>query len=132
MEPKLNSAFDYDTEKAALIKKSNSIENNLDFELDQVKEYLQEYGKNIAIIGGSLLATYLLAKLIAGSNSKESSIKLLKDKVSSTKSPVVHIVKQTAENALTKQIKSSIGLFLMSIAKQKLMDYLNKNLVKSE
>lgn len=132
MEPKLNSTFDYDDEKALLIKKSKSLENDFDFELDQVKEYMQVYGKNIAVIGGSLLATYLLVRLITGSNSKESNIKLSREKLSSAQSPVVHILKQKSESALAKQIKSSVGLFLMSIAKQKLMDYLNKNLAKSE
>ena len=94
MEPKLNSTFDYDDEKALLIKKSKSLENDFDFELDQVKEYMQVYGKNIAVIGGSLLATYLLVRLITGSNSKESNIKLSREKLSSAQSPVVHILKQ--------------------------------------
>lgn len=132
MEPKINSAFDYDNEKAALIKKTNSLENNLDFELDKVKEYLQEYGKNIAVIGGSLLATYLLVKLITSSSSSEPNIKKSNEKYSTPQSPVVHVIKQTSESAIAKSIRSSIGLFLMSIAKQKLMEYLNKNLAKSE
>ena len=128
MESKSRSPFDYDNEKAALIKKSNSLENNLDLELDNMKEYVREYGKNIAVIGGSLLATYLLVRLITNS-SKNSETKFNAPVLTQ---PIVHVVKEKDGSPIAKQIKSSIGLFLMSIAKQKLMDYLNQNLAKSE
>jgi len=128
MESKSRSPFDYDNEKAALVKKSNSLENNLDLELDNIKEYVQEYGKNIAIIGGSLLATYLLVRILTNS-SKSSTVKY---NPPAQAQPIVHVVKEKDGNPIAKQIKSSIALFLMSIAKQKLMDYLNQNLAKSE
>ena len=132
MENKSRIPFDFDSEKAALVKKTNALENNLTIELENVKEYLQDYGKNIVVIGGSLLATYLLLRLITRSEEKNNKIQSLNYPSIQHSQPVVHVVKESKDNLLVKQIKNSIALFLMSIAKKKLTQFLDQKLAKSE
>lgn len=123
-------AFDYDQEKAMLIKKSNLLEGSIDNDVDKIKEYVEEYGKNFLIITGSLLATYVLLRIITKSSDEDDkivkSIPLKSEVYGSQPQQVVHVVKEESE--IVKQIKNSIALFLISIAKQKLQEFINSKL----
>jgi hypothetical protein len=119
MESKMNQAYDYDTEKATLVRKSSLLEESLGQDFESLKEYIDEYGKKALIIGGSLLAAYLIARLISGTSSHDEEIKY-----TSSAQPVVHVVKESEDSPIVKQIKASIALFLISIAKQKLREFI--------
>jgi len=124
-------AFDYDQEKAMLVKKSNMLEGSLDKDFDKVKEYVEEYGKNFLVIAGTLLATYTLLRILTRSSGEEEkseakAIPLNSEVYGSQPQQVIKVVKEESE--IVKQIKLSIALFLISIAKQKLQEFLEKKL----
>ena len=125
-------AFDYDQEKAMLVKRSNLLEGSLDKDLDKVKEYVEEYGKNFLVITGSLLATYVLLRILTKSSLEdEKEVKALSQKskvYTDQPQQVVRVVREESE--IVKQIKMSIALFLISIAKQKLQEFLQKKMEK--
>jgi hypothetical protein len=123
METKNRIAFDYDDEKAKLVKKSASLENDIEENIQKIKEYVEENGKNALIIGGSLLATYLVLRLLTSSEEKTVQVPPQNYQPSPAQ-PVVHVVKNEEDSAIVKQIKSSIALFLVSIAKKKLQDFI--------
>jgi len=123
METKNRIAFDYDNEKAKLLKKSASLENDIEENLQKIKEYVEENGKNALIIGGSLLATYLVLRFLTSKD--ENTVQATQHNYNPTPpQSVVQVVKNEEDSAIVKQIKSSIALFLVSIAKKKLQDFL--------
>lgn len=132
MTEKTLGAFDYDQEKAMLIRKSNLLEGSLDHDIDRVKEYVEEYGKNFLVITGSLLATYVLLRILTKSSSEEGkalkTLPLKSDVYAAQPQQVVRVVKEESE--IVKQIKMSIALFLISIAKQKLQEFIQKKMEK--
>jgi hypothetical protein len=123
-------AFDYDQEKAMLVKKSYLLESSLDKDMDKLKGYIEEYGKNFLVITGSLLATYVLMRLLTKSSSDDEkavkTIPIQSETYKGQPQQVVHMVKEESE--VMKQIKMSIALFLISIAKQKLQEFMEKKL----
>lgn len=122
METKTRVAFDYDDEKAKLVKKSNLLEGNIEEDLEKIKDYFQENGKNALVIGGTLLGTYLLLRLLTSSGSEyENQPSYINH---APAQPVVHMVREEQDSAIVKQIKASISLFLISIAKQKLQQFI--------
>jgi len=124
METKNRIAFDYDNEKAKLLKKSASLENDIEENLQKIKEYVEENGKNALIIGGSLLATYLVLRFLTSKD--ENTVQATHHNYNPTPpQSVVQVVKNEEDSAIVKQIKSSIALFLVSIAKKKLQDFLD-------
>lgn len=132
METKTRQTFDFDSEKATLIKRSNLLEGDIEQDIDKIKAYAQEYGKNALIITGSLLATYLLLKLLTNSSKEDKSYKAVPlNYTSSASQPVIHVVNKE-DSPIVKQIKSSIALFLISIAKQKLQDFLSNQASKEK
>ena len=122
METKTRVAFDYDNEKAKLVKKSNLLEGSIEDDLDKIKEYFQENGQNALVIGGTLLGTYLLLRLLTSSGSNDEHRPTYSNQT--TSQPVVHMVREEQDSAIVKQIKASISLFLISIAKQKLQEFI--------
>jgi predicted alpha/beta-fold hydrolase len=122
METKNRVAFDYDNEKAKLVKKSNLLEGSIEEDLDKIKDYFQENGQNALVIGGTLLGAYLLLRLLTSSGSDDEHFTTIP--ASTNPQPVVHMVREEQESVIVKQIKASITLFLISIAKQKLQEFI--------
>jgi len=123
METKTRLAFDYDDEKAKLVKKSNLLEGSIEEDLDKIKDYFQENGQNALVIGGTLLGTYLLLRLLTSSGSDDAPQPTYTNHHPSAQ-PVIHMVREEQDSAIVKQIKASISLFLISIAKQKLQEFI--------
>jgi predicted nucleotidyltransferase len=121
METKNRVAFDYDDEKAKLVKKSNLLEGSIEEDLDKIKEYFQENGQNALVIGGTLLGAYLLLRLLTSSGSDNDHGTTIP---ATNQQPVVHMVREEQDSTIVKQIKASISLFLISIAKQKLQEFI--------
>ena len=133
METKNRQTFDYDTEKASLIRKSNLLEGDIEQDIDKIKGYVQEYGKNALIITGSLLATYVVLRLITKNSDDVETTQSQPNQFAPIHAqPVIHVVKKEDESPILKQIKSSITLFLISIAKQKLLDFLASHAIKEK
>jgi predicted nucleotidyltransferase len=122
METKTRVAFDYDNEKAKLVKKSNLLEGSIEDDLEKIKDYFQENGQNALVIGGTLLGAYLLLRLLTSSGSDDHAQPSYTNHTSTQ--PVVHMVREEHDSELVKQIKTSISLFLISIAKQKLQEFI--------
>lgn len=124
METKNRIAFDYDNEKAKLVKKSALLEGDIEENIEKLKDYVQENGKNALIIGGALLGSYLLLRMLTKSSDEVVSKPYPIYHPQASPEPIVHMVREEHDSPIVKQIKDSITLFLISIAKQKLQDFI--------
>jgi len=134
MEAKTRITFDYDDEKAKLVKKSALIEGDIEQNIQKIIDYFEDNGKNAIVIGGSLIATYLLVRLLTSSSDDKTVHTLPSSFVNTEGQQVVQVIKEE-ESPIVKQIKDSITLFLISIAKQKLQEFIEnygKEKTKSE
>jgi predicted amino acid-binding ACT domain protein len=125
METKTAKRFDYDQEKAMLVKKTTALERSMEGDLETIKEYVEEYGKNALVIAGTLIATYTLLRILVKTSEEEKDYKTISTQsevYAAQPQQVVRVVKEESE--VMKQIKMSIALFLVSLAKQKLQEFL--------
>ena len=102
-----------------LKSKSVSFKDALSKNINDIKSSSVGIG-NAALIGGSIfLGGYLLYKILSSSNDNYEE----EEEVMQGKTIIVHSPKQ--ESFLMKSIKQSIATFLLAIARQKLLEYLD-------
>jgi hypothetical protein len=125
--------------KAELLKKSERHRQELKDEVKMISDRTEKIVQNALIIGGTLAAAYFLMRQLSGSSPKR------KKKVTT---PKIKIVKATEGNEDTETIEepsapgvvSQIGtalasqatVFLLSLAKEKLMQYLESQFEKKD
>ena len=125
--------------KEELLKKSERHRQELKNEVKMISERTEKVVTNALIIGGTLAAAYFLMRQFSGSSPKR------KKKVAA---PKIKIVKGTEGSEETETIEersapgvvSQIGtalatqasVFLLSIAKEKLMQYLESQFEKKD
>lgn len=107
-----------DKKRKKLIHKSTSFKDALSKNIVDIKSGSADVG-NFALIGGAvLLGGYLLYKMISSPEEVDQEMK--------EKMVVIHQPKN--DSFIIRSIKQSIATFLLAIAKQKLLEYLdNKN-----
>lgn len=91
-------------------------------EVLQLKGNISKIGKSALIVGSGVLATYLLYKMFFGKKEVQTIVQ-----PQSTVNPENTVVIQRVEeeSGIVKRIKEQIALFLISIAKQKLQEYID-------
>jgi hypothetical protein len=125
--------------KEELLKKSERYRQELKDEVRMISDRTETIVKNALIIGGTLAAAYFLMRQLSGSSPRR------KKKVAA---PKIKIVKATEGNEETETIEepsapgvvSQIGtalasqatVFLLSLAKEKLMQYLESQFEKKD
>jgi hypothetical protein len=125
--------------KEELLKKSERHRQELKDELKMISERTEKIVTNALIIGGTLAAAYFLMRQFSGSSSKR------KKKVAT---PKIKIVRATEGGEETESIEepsapgvvSQLGtalasqatVFLLSLAKEKLMQYLDSQFEKKD
>ena len=125
--------------KEELLKKSERYRQELKDEVRMISDRTETIVKNALIIGGTLAAAYFLMRQLSGSSPRR------KKKVAT---PKIKIVKATEGNEETETIEepsapgvvSQIGtalasqatVFLLSLAKEKLMQYLESQFEKKD
>lgn len=101
-------------QREILKSKSASLKQSLNDNMDELKSNSEDIGKAAIIGGGILLGGYLIYKLLKSDNT-----------VQSDGNEKVVYVNAPRESTLAKSIKTSIITFLLAIAKQKLLEYLD-------
>ena len=104
-----------DKKRVKLMNKSNSFKDALNKNIDDLKSGSTNVG-NFALIGGAvLLGGYLLYKMISNPDEIEENI--------NENTIIVQSPKQ--DSFIVRSIKQSIATFILAIAKQKLLEYLD-------
>jgi hypothetical protein len=123
--------LDADDMKRELLRKSAKHREEIEGDVKLVTENTEKIITNALIIGGSLALTYYLVTKLSGS-SKKKHRKVGKIKVvQAAQSPEVVEVAEVDSNAgpgmlgqVGAALASQASLFLLSLAKEKLMEYL--------
>jgi hypothetical protein len=118
-----------DPVKSKLLKKSAQYREDLEDETKAISDRTEKIIKNAVIIGGSLALAYFLYNQVSTSKKKKTKAK----KVASLQSAVNDVVEEEEEEISgPAKILSQIGtalvsqasVFLLSMAKEKLSEYL--------
>lgn len=105
--------------KKQLLETSNEYKDDIQDALKQAVERLGKTGVNIAIIGGTLLVSYLLYRGIAGSDKKKSKEK--KGDESQSSPEIYGMMDKLADKVLEQTL-----VFLLTLAKERLMSWLSE------
>ena len=124
--------------KSKLLKKSAQHREELEHDVQLISERTQRVITNALVIGGALALTYFMVKQFSGSGKKGRS-KTKKIKVINA-APAEHDESESASVSSVPGLVSQIGtalasqasVFLLSLAKEKLSDYLQSQAEKKE
>jgi hypothetical protein len=122
--------------KSKLLKKSAQHREELEHDVQLISERTQRVITNALVISGALALTYFLVKQFSGSGKKGRSktIKVI------NAAPAEHDESESASVSSAPGLVSQIGtalasqasVFLLSLAKEKLSDYLQSQAEKKE
>lgn len=103
--------------KKDLYQKSSQYQSAMTSDINRLKFDLEQVGKSILYIGGSLYIAYKLTKLLSGS---------------STDNPVTSdepqkVVRVRESSPMVMKIKEQIAIFLLALAFKKLKEFLKEN-----
>jgi hypothetical protein len=122
--------------KRELLKKSALHKSELEDEVKQISDRTQRVITNALIIGGTLAVTYFLVKQFSGSKSKVKS-KAKKTKIASEnieEEDDDEVTQSSGVPAIVSQIGtvlvSQASMLLLSLAKEKLSEYLDSQAEK--
>jgi hypothetical protein len=124
--------------KEELRKKSERHRQELEEEVKLISERTEKIITNALIIGGTLAAAYFIMRQFSGSSSKKRKrvvpkIKLVKANEESSES---EIIEEPSAPGIVSQIGTTLAsqatVFLLSIAKEKLMEYLESQFEKKD
>ena len=119
--------------KVALVQKSAMHRHELEVELKQISERTEKIITNALIIGGTLAVAYFLVRQFSGSSSKKTS-KANKGAEVATKPDGNDSTDVHSSPGIASQIGTALAshatVFLLTIAKEKLSEYLQSQLEK--
>lgn len=108
------------SKREELENKNNALKGSLQDQLNNLKGDVQKVGKSALLIGGSLLATYLLVDALTSKTKKK---KKNKDKDRGEE----EVVKKPAkDNLLLSTAKEQAVIFLLGLAAQQLATFLSE------
>ena len=122
-----------DPVKARLLKKSSQYRDDLEGEAKVISDRTEKIVTNALIIGGSLALTYFLYRQFSGGSSSKGKSKVKKIKVvAAAPAASEEVEEEMVEASGPSKIISQIGtalvsqasVFLLSMAKEKLSEYL--------
>jgi len=102
------------------MEKSNSFKDALQHDFEDIKENSREIGRGSLFVLGVLAAGFLAYKLL-GSNSHHEEPD---EEGENTK--IVYVNNANQGNWVSNSIMRSIALFLLNIAKQKIVDFIQE------
>jgi len=124
--------------KEELRKKSERHRQELEEDVKLISERTEKIITNALIIGGTLAAAYVIMRQFSGSSSKKRKrvvpkIKLVKPNEESAES---EIIEEPSAPSIVSQIGTTLAsqatVFLLTIAKEKLMEYLEAQFEKKD
>ncbi len=128
--------MDSDEERGRLLRQSAKHREALEGEVRLITESTEKIIKNALIIGGSLALAYYIVRQFSG-KARSSKSKARKLKIVQAEAPGVVVEKEEShEPGFMGQIGAAIAtqasVFLLSLAKEKLMEYLQSVHEKKE
>jgi hypothetical protein len=126
-----------DPVKSTLLKKSAQYREDLEDEAKVISDRTEKIIKNAVIIGGSLALAYFLYNQLSSSKKKKTKAK----KVASLQSAVNEVAEDQEEDTAAPSkilaqigtaLVSQAGVFLLSMAKEKLSEYLQAQAEKKK
>jgi len=124
--------------KEELRKKSEKHRQELEEEVKLISERTEKIITNALIIGGTLAAAYVIMRQFSGSSSRKRKrvvpkIKLVKADEETAES---EIIEEPSAPGIVSQIGTALAsqatVFLLGIAKEKLMEYLDSHFEKKD
>jgi hypothetical protein len=119
--------------KVALLKKSAKHRQELEEEVKQISERTEKIITNVLIIGGTLAAAYFLVRQFSGSTPRKKS-KSQAIKVVQAKAEEDETAEESSDPGIVSQIGTALAsqaaVLLLSIAKEKLSEYLQSQFEK--
>lgn len=109
------------SKKQELEKQNKAYKGALQNQLNNLKGDVQKVGKSALLIGGSLLATYLLVDALTAKRKKKK-----KNKDKSGAAEEVIIKKPAKDNLLLSTAKEQAVIFLLGLAAQQLGSFLSE------
>ena len=124
-------------EKGQLLQRSAHHRELLEEEVRLITERSEKIVTNALIIGGALALTYFLVKSVSGSDKKEKpkprKIKLVETKEGQTVPEDQYAPQETGVvSQIGAVLAAQVTGFLLSIAKEKLMEFLQSQAEKKE
>jgi hypothetical protein len=118
-----------DPVKSSLLKKSAQYREDLEDEAKVITDRTEKIITNALIVGGSLALTYFLYRQFSGGGSKKNKTKAKKVKIVDAAPEIEEAVEKTSgAGKLISQIGTALvsqaSVFLLSMAKEKLAEYL--------
>lgn len=121
--------------KEALLKKSAMYRHELEEEVKVISERTEKIITNALIIGGTLAVTYLLVRQFSGSSSKKKANEQ-KDLAMPGKAEANESPEMNSAPGIVSQIGTALAshatVFLLTIAKEKLSEYLKSQFEKGK
>ena len=121
--------------KEALLRKSAMHRHELEEEVKVISERTERIITNALIIGGTLAVAYFLVRQFSGSSPKKKSNEQ-REIATLAKSDVNDSAEVNATPGIVSQIGTALAshatVFLLTIAKEKLSEYLKSQLEKSK
>ncbi len=124
--------------KRELLKKSALHKSELEDEVKQISDRTQKVVTNALIIGGTLVVTYFLVKQFSGTKSKVKAkakkAKIASDNVTEEEDGDEEVTQSSGVPAIVSQIGTALlsqaSVLLLSLAKEKLSEYLDSQAEK--
>lgn len=121
-----------DPVKGQLLRKSELHREQLEEEVRSISEQTEKIITNAIIIGGALAVTYFLVSSLVRSDSKKKSkpakIKILQSPSATAEQPAAAVSTEPSAPGIVSQIGTALAsqatVFLLSLAKEKLMEFL--------
>jgi len=129
--------MDGDNMKRALLRKSAQHRQGIEGDMKLITDNTEKMITNALIIGGSLALTYFLVRQFSGSSKKKSKGKAQKIRVvqDSPQLTEVENVEASSPGMVTQlgaALASQASVFLLNLAKEKLMEYLEERAQKKQ
>jgi hypothetical protein len=129
--------MDGDEIKRELIRKSAHHREEIEGEFKMIGENTEKIITNALIIGGTLALTYYLVRQLTGSSEKKAKrktprIKLVQGSAPSPESAQTEASSPGMVGQLGAALASQASVFLLSLAKDKLMEYLAERSQKKQ
>jgi hypothetical protein len=124
----IGTEFDYSERKKELQNKKQQFQDDIDSELTGLKANAIHYGKYALIVGGAFVATYVVLGLLFPEEEEKEKTreKIIYVAAEGDDKQVVHTQHESTMSPVAKAILTSISTFLISIAKEKLLAYLEQ------
>lgn len=106
------------TQKTTLKRTAEDYKSAISDQLEHIKANAAQYGKTILIVGGVIFITYKLVRMLTSRDEEDLAVKVVGG------SHPVPVYTGRTGRTIFDLIKEQIALFIIAIAKEKLVKYL--------